>query len=269
MVLTLRPMSSLFKILKYTIYNIYRSWWSLLYFLFFLASTASLLYFSGDFTRAVSSLLNIILLIVPLVSIVFGTMFWYNSREFSGLLLAQPLRRTTIFLGQFLGLAAALVSSYCIGITVAFLIFGGSGEDFSILILLLVCGSLLTLIFLALSFLIAAWQDDRIRGFGLALLVWLITAVVYDGFFLMVLTFFQDYPLETPSVVLSLLNPMDLTRIMVLLQMDNVTLMGYTGAVFNKFFGTFYGAVIALATLIAWTLIPLVLFAFKVKRKDF
>ena len=262
-------MNNLLKILKYTLYDTFRSWWAVLYFLFFLVSATSLLYFSGDFTKAVSSLLNIILLIVPLVSIIFGTMFYYNSREFVELLLAQPLKRTTIFIGQYLGLSISLVLSYCLGISTAFLIYQGSTEEFSLLILLLVCGSLLTCIFIALSFLISVFQEDKIKGFGLAILLWLIAAIVYDGFFLAFLTVFQDYPLETSSIFISLFNPIDLTRILVLLQLESATLMGYTGAVFNKFFGTFYGVAISFFMLVIWVLLPLLGFVYKVNRKDF
>lgn len=262
-------MRNLFKILKYTFYDTLRSWWAVLYFMFFLVSATSLLYFSGDFTKAVSSMLNIILLIVPLVSIIFGTMFYYNSREFVELLLAQPLKRKTIFLGQYLGLCISLVLSYTLGITLAFLIYQGNMAESYLLLLLLVCGSLLTCIFIALSFLISSWQEDKIKGFGLSILLWLMTAVIYDGLFLAFLTILQEYPLETPSILISLFNPIDLTRILVLLKLESVTLMGYTGAVFNKFFGTFYGAAISFLMLLLWVLTPLSGFLYKINRKDF
>ena len=262
-------MNNLKKILKYTFYDTLRSWWALLYFLFFLITAVSLLYFSGDFTKAVSSLLNIILLIVPLVSIIFGTMFYYNSREFAELLLAQPLKRTTIFLGQYLGLSISLVLSYCLGITIAFFVYQGTMEEFYLLMLLLVSGSLLTFIFIAIAFFISASQEDRIKGFGLSILLWLTAAIIYDGLFLAILAVFQDYPLETPSIILSMFNPIDLSRIMVLLQLESVTLMGYTGAVFNKFFGTFQGAAISFFVLAVWVALPLRGFIYKVNRKDF
>lgn len=262
-------MNSLFKILKYTFYDTLRSWWMVLYFLFFFITATSLLYFSGDFTRAVSSLLNIVLLIVPLVSIIFGTMFYYSSREFVELLLAQPLKRTVIFTGQFLGLASSLVLSYSLGLTLAFILYEGSMEEAGLLLLLLVCGSLLTFIFIALSFLVGASQEERIKGFGLAILLWLTAAIIYDGLFLAVLAIFHDYPLEKASIVLSMLNPIDLSRIMIMLRLETATLMGYTGAVFNKFFGTFYGAAISFFVLLCWTLIPLRGFIYKVNRKDF
>src|SRR5690606_24748313 len=228
-----------------------------------------LLYFSGDFTKAVSSLLNIILLIVPLVSIIFGTMFFYNSREFVELLLAQPLKRTTIFVGQYLGLTISLVSSYALGLIVAFLIYQGNADEFALLMLLLVCGSLLTFIFIALSFFISVSQEDKIKGFGMAILLWLVAAIIYDGLFLALLTVFQEYPLETPSIVISMLNPIDLTRILILLQLESATLMGYTGAVFNKFFGTFYGGIISFGILGIWILVPLSGFIYKVNKRDF
>lgn len=262
-------MKHLLKIFKYTFYDTLRSWWAVLYFLFFLASASSLLYFSGDFTRAVSSLLNIIILIVPLVSIVFATMFYYSSREFVVLLMAQPLKRSVIFIGQYLGLSISLVLSYCLGIGLSFLIYQGNLAELSLLITLLVCGSLLTFIFVALSFFIAASQEDRIKGFGLAILLWLMAAIIYDGLFLAFLAFFQDYPLEKAAIFFSVFNPIDLTRIMVLLQLESATLMGYTGAVFNKFFGTYWGVFISFFTLLLWTLLPLWGFMVKINKKDF
>lgn len=262
-------MNSLLKILKFTFYDTLRSWWALLYFLFFLVIATSLLYFSGNFSTAVSSLLNIILLIVPLVGIIFGSMFYYNSREFVELLLSQPIQRKTIFLGQFLGLSTSLVLSYCLGIILSFLIYQGSMEELGMLFLLLTVGSLLTFIFIAISYYISVSQEDKIKGFGLSILVWLLAAVVYDGLFLLILTAFQDYPLENTSIFISMMNPIDLARIMVLLQLKSATLMGYTGAVFNQFFGTALGSAISFGTLLFWVLLPMIAFTYKVRKKDF
>lgn len=262
-------MKSLLKIIKYTFYDTLRSWWAILYFLFFLLSTTSLLYFSGDFSKAVSSILNIIILIIPLVSIIFGTMFYYSSREFVELLLAQPLKRSVIFLGQYLGLTLSMIASFFLALSLAFLIYQGSGEETSYLLLLLISGIFLTLIFTGLSFLISATQEDRIKGFGLSILLWLFLAIIYDGLFLAVLAILQDYPMDTASIYISLFNPVDLTRIFVLLRLESAALMGYTGAVYNKFFGTFYGVILSLVFLFIWIIIPLSGFFYKIKRKDF
>lgn len=262
-------MNSLLKIIKYTFYDTFRSWWAVLYFLFFFISSTSLLYFSGDFTKAVSGVLNIIILIIPLVSIIFGTMFYYSSREFVELLLAQPIKRSVIFCGQYLGLAFSMISSFSLALLLAFLIYQGNVEESGFLLLLLICGILLTLIFIALSFLISATQEDKIKGFGLSILLWLFLSIIYDGVFLALLAILQDYPMDKASIYISLFNPVDLTRIFVLLRLESAALMGFTGAVYNKFFGTFYGAGISLLFLLLWIILPLTGFFHKIKSKDF
>lgn len=262
-------MNSLGKIIKYAFYDTLRSWWALIYGLFFLALSATLLYFSGDFTKALVSLLNVILLLVPLISTVFGTMFFYNSREFTELLLAQPIKRNTLFLGQYIGLTLSLVMSFCIGLGIAFLLYAGTSEEAVHLFMLMVCGSFLTAIFTAIAFLVSVSFEDKIKGFGLAVLVWLYTAVIYDGLFLAFLVIFDDYPLEKATIGFTLLNPIDLSRIMILLRLETAALLGYTGAVFEKFFGTFQGIAFSFFALVVWMLLPLLVFLRKVSRKDF
>lgn len=262
-------MSALAKIIKYSFYDTLRSWWALLYGLFFLLITATLLYFSGDFTKALVSLLNIVLLLVPLISIVFATMYAYNSREFTELLLAQPLKRTQIFLGQYLGLTLSLVLSLVLGLGGAFLLFAGSAAESLQLGMLMGCGAMLTAIFTALAFLLSVVFEDRIKGFGMAILLWLFSSVIYDGLFLAFLVVFNDYPLEKASLGLTLLNPIDLSRILMLLRLETAALLGYTGAVFSKFFGTLPGTLISFGALLLWILVPLWLFRRKVQRRDF
>jgi Cu-processing system permease protein len=262
-------MNTLAKIIKYSFYDTLRSWWALLYGLFFLVLASTLLYFSGDFTKALVSLLNVVLLLVPLISTVFGTMYFYNSREFSELLLAQPIKRSHLFLGQYLGLTISLMLSFCLGLGISFLVYAGNMEESKHLFVLMLCGSLLTAIFTALAFLISVSFEDRIKGFGMAILLWLFTAVIYDGLLLAFLVIFDEYPLEKISIGITLFNPIDLSRILILLRLETAALMGYTGAVFEKFFGTAQGILISFFTLIVWVVLPLLLFVRKVSRKDF
>lgn len=262
-------MNSLAKIIKYSFYDTLRSWWALLYGLFFLALAATLLYFSGDFNRALVSLLNVVLLLVPLISTVFGTMYFYNSREFIELLLAQPIRRSHLFLGQYLGLALSLILSFCMGLGIAFLLYAGTLEESKHLFMLLLCGSLLTAIFTAVAFLISMSFEDRIKGFGMAIVFWLCVVVIYDGLFLAFLVVFNDYPLEKISVGITLFNPIDLSRILILLRLETAALLGYTGAVFEKFFGTTQGTFISFFALVLWIVLPLLLFVRKASHKDF
>lgn len=258
------------KILKYSFYDLIRSRWSLIYFLFYFISTFSLLYLSGDVSKGLISLMNIIVILSPLIGTLFGIMYYYNSREFAELLLAQPVARTSIFLGQYLGLSLSLSISFLIGAGIPFFMYGilYSSEIWNFAILLL-AGILLTFIFTGFSFVIAVRNENRIKGFGLAIVVWLFLAIIYDGLFLLSLIVFEDYPVEKLALTLTILNPIDLSRILIILKMDVSALLGYTGAVFNKFFGTNSGIIISIGSLLLWTIIPISGFILYIKKKDF
>lgn len=258
------------KIFQYTLRDLIRSRWTLFYTGFFLLLTIVLLSFSGELSKVIISLMNVALILCPLMATMVGVMYAYNAREFTELLLAQPIRRSSIFWGQYLGLGVSLSLSILIGIGGPFLFYGlfASAEIWNFFTLVLV-GVILSFIFAGLAFLIALRNENRIRGFGLAILAWLFFAVIYDGIFLLLLVMFREYPLEPLALTLSLFNPIDLSRILILLKLDISYLMGYTGAVFAKFLGTALGMTIAFSVLLTWIGLPALAIRAVAARKDF
>src|SRR5688572_24325187 len=258
------------KILKYSFYDLMRSRWSYVYFAFYLLLGIVLLFLNNDLSKAVITLMNVIIVLVPLIGTIFGVMYYYNSKEFTELLLAQPLKRSSIFLGQYLGVAISLSMSLILGLGIPFVFYGlfmsNAIWDFS---LLLITGTFLTLIFTALAFNIALSNENRIKGFGYAILLWLFLAIIYDGIFLMSLILFEDYPLDKLSLIGTMLNPIDLSRTLILLKLDISALLGYTGAVFKQFFGTNFGLVVSISMLAVWVIMPVLRIIFKSKKKDF
>lgn len=246
-----------------------RSSWSYVYFAFYLVLGFVLLFLNNDTSKAVISLMNIITVLTPLIGTIFGVMYYYNSKEFTELLLAQPLKRSTIFLGQYLGVAISLTLSLVIGLGIPFAMYGVFQNTTSNFITLLLIGAFLTFIFVALAFNIALSNENKIKGFGYAILVWLFFAVIYDGLFLISLMVFQEYPLDKFSLIASLLNPIDLSRILILLKLDISALLGYTGAVFKTFFGTNTGAIVSFFILVLWIVIPVYFIKRKATKKDF
>lgn len=214
--------------------------------------------------------MNVIIVLVPLIGTIFGVMYYYNSKEFTELLLAQPIKRSSIFLGQYLGVAGSLTLSLVLGLGIPFMLYGllrsNAIFDFT---LLLVTGAFLTMIFTALSFNIALSNENKIKGFGYAVLLWLFLAVIYDGLFLMSLIIFKEYPLDSFSLAATMFNPIDLSRTLILLKLDISALLGYTGAVFKQFFGTNQGLIISMLMLVLWTILPIWRLVSKSKRKDF
>jgi Cu-processing system permease protein len=91
-----------------------RSRWLAGYSLGFFVLAEGLFWFGGSGPQVVLSLLNIVLMVVPLVALVFGAIHVYASREFVELLLAQPVPRKPLFTGLWLGLALPLAGAFAI-----------------------------------------------------------------------------------------------------------------------------------------------------------
>ena len=77
----------------------------------------------ADSNKGVLTLLNIVLLTTPLVSIIFTTIYLYNSAEFIELLLSQPAGRKKIWNGLFFGLFLSLAISFLIGAGIPIFLF--------------------------------------------------------------------------------------------------------------------------------------------------
>jgi len=135
--------------------------------------------------------------------------------------------------------------------------------------ILMVAGVFLTFIFVALAFSISIRYEDRLKGLGLSILLWFFFAIMYDGIVLILIYSFGDYPLEKAMIGVSLLNPIDIARTLLLLQFDISALMGYTGAVFHKFFAGWTGMMISILSLLLWIGVPLYTGLRVFKKKDF
>ncbi|NND33227.1 MAG: ABC transporter permease [Saprospiraceae bacterium] len=258
------------EILKYTMYDVVRSKWAIAYTVFFALLTTTFLLLSRDINSSIISLMSITLVLVPLISTIFSVIYYYNSRDYINLLLAQPVARKSLFLGQYFGIASALAVCIAFGLLVPFFIFNlaGSGLIKSTLTLVGV-NIMLTYIFSAIAFFIALKNEDKVRGFGLAIFSWLFFSVIYDGIFIFLLAIFREYPLENMALAGSIFNPINLSRILMLMQLDIAALLGLTGAVFTRFFGQSFGWILAMTMLLLWFVIPLLGIVRRSMTRDF
>jgi Cu-processing system permease protein len=252
------------KLSKYVLYDILRNRVVIAYTAFLLVVSFALFQMEENSSKAVLSLLNIVLIVIPLVSMVFSTIHWYNSYEFIELMLTQPVSRKKVLLSEFAGIGSSLVTAYLVGVGIPVIIYHFDSTG----IALLLVGSLLTLAFTAIAFLASIKSRDKARGIGVALLLWFYFALIFDGLLLLVLFAFSDYPLEKFMVVLSSFNPIDLGRIYLMLQMDVSALMGYTGATFKEFFGSGLGLLYTSVVMLAWIAAPLFFALRSFNKKD-
>ncbi|OYU54832.1 MAG: ABC transporter permease [Chitinophagaceae bacterium BSSC1] len=241
------------KIIKYVLVDIIQNRIVLIYTLFLLVTSFSVFSLEDNSSKGLLSMLNVSILIVPLVSLVFSTIYVYNSAEFLELLVSQPLPRKKIWLSLYTGLTAALMLAFLVGVGIPLFVY----EPGLTAVLMTMSGLFLTAIFVAIALLASVKTRDKAKGIGIAILLWLYFSILFDGLVLFLLFQFADYPLEKWMVGISSLNPVDLTRVMVLLQLDISAMMGYTGAVFKDFFGTDLGRIITGLFLLAWAIIPL------------
>ena len=236
----------------------------LIYTVFLFITSLSMFSLEDNTTKGLLSLLNIILIIVPLVSIIFSTIYVYNSAEFIELLVSQPLKRKTIWLSLFTGLSTSLSLAFFTGAGIPILLYQANTIGF----MMIAMGILLNIIFVAIAMLAVVKTRDKAKGIGVAILLWLYFSLLFDGLVLFLLFQFADYPLEKPMIGVTAFNPVDLGRIMILLQMDVSAMMGYTGAIFKDFFGTYTGLIFSFSVMFLWIVVPVWLSTRRFNRKD-
>src|SRR5687768_14646221 len=234
------------KLSKYILYDIVRSKVILAYTGFLFLVSMSFFSMEENSSKAILSLLSIILIVVPLISMIFTTIHYYNSYEFIELMLSQPMSRTKILLSEYAGVSMSLLTAFLAGVGIPILIYSFDATG----IAMLFTGCMLTIIFSSIGFLASVKSRDKARGIGAALLLWFYFALIYDGIILLILFTFSDYPLEKLTLLLSSLNPIDLGRIFIMLKMDISALMGYRGVIYKDFFGSYQGIVFTIGIMV-------------------
>ena len=119
-----------------------RNRWFLLYTLAFAGLSLGLAWLAlagagshglAGFGRTSASLINLVLLIVPLQGLTLGALCLAGEREKGTLLylLAQPINQAELLLGKYIGLAVALLGSLALGFGLTGLliaVYGGAAQ---------------------------------------------------------------------------------------------------------------------------------------------
>lgn len=252
------------RIIKFVVLDILKNRIVLIYTLLLAAISWSVFGLEDNSAKGLLTLLNVILLTVPLVSVIFSTIYMYNSSEFIELLLSQPVQRKKIWRSLFYGLVFSLVFSFIIGSGIPILVL--APDEVGLMMLLVGC--LISAVFVALAMLASILTRDKAKGIGISIMLWLFFALLFDGLVLFLLFQFADYPIEKAMVLITTLNPIDLGRILILLHLDVSAMMGYTGAIFKDFFGTTAGIIAAFSILLLWVIIPFLVSMRRFRKSD-
>jgi Cu-processing system permease protein len=212
-----------------------------------------------DFARTAASLVQLVLLLVPLTSLVFGVMALTPELGEAELLYSQPVTRGTILAGQVLGLFLALVAAQAIGFGASgLLLFARTGQDGLAGFLGVAAGSMvLTAVFLSVAAAIAVGDTSvrRARNLATALVVWFLAVVLFDVAALGVASLLPSGLASRVLMVAAIVNPVDAVRTGTLLAVEGTTAFGAASLAFLRFTGGVAGAASWLgASLVAWML---------------
>ncbi|RPI21928.1 MAG: ABC transporter permease [Acidobacteria bacterium] len=237
---------------------------------YFGLATAGAVGFQG-FARTSASLMNLVLYVVPLVSLLMGTLSLTSDKSTGEMVFSQPITRTEILLGKIGGLFAAIVVATLLGFGVAGLVIAfKTGTEGALRYPLLVALSLaLALVFLCLSAAAAMVCRRKPMAFGLALFVWFFYVLFYD---LLVIGGTFLLPERTANIFLfvSLFgNPVGVVRVASLIALNGQEIFGPAGAALIRFLGGSGPSVaFLLGALFLWVLVPLLLARRWLERQD-
>lgn len=251
-------------IIKYVLLDLFKNKVIIFYTVILALLAISVLGLGDNPSKGLMSLLNLTLLFVPIITILFATIYFFNSIEFIELLLSQPIGRKRVLLSEFLGVAISLSAAYVVGIGLPLLVLVSGMQSF----VLVVSGILLTLVFTSLALFIFVLVKDKTRGIGAAIITALFFALLFDGILMGLIFTFSEYPIDKFILGAIALNPIDLARVLMLLQLDVAVLMGYSGALFKKFLGSATGSAFAIGCMLFWVLVPLLLSLRLFRTKD-
>jgi Cu-processing system permease protein len=225
-----------------------------------------------DFSRTAVSLVQLVLLLVPLASLLIGVMALAPERGATELLFAQPVSRATILVGRLIGLFQALAAAQCVGFGAAGLvIFSSAGGEGIGGFLLLIAGSLaLTAVFLGIAALVAVGHvGRRARALAVALVIWFAAVVLFDVAVLGVASALRSGHASRLLVGAVLVNPVDAVRTGTLLGIEGDAAFGPASLAFFRITGgRTAAAVLLVASVGLWMLAPGALAIGRLRRAD-
>ncbi len=226
-----------------------------------------------DFARTAVSLVQLVLLLVPLTALLIGVLSLAPERGAAELMFSQPLSRRTILLGKLLGLFQALTAAQAVGFGAAgAFVYAQSGAEGLGGFLLLVAGSFVTTaVFLGLAALLSAgaFGRQRTRALALALVVWFVAVVFVDLAALGVASLLPSGTASRVLILASLLNPVGAVRTGVLLGIEGTGAFGAGSLALLRFTKGPWGAALWLGlSLLFWLVAPTALAVRRLRRAD-
>jgi len=212
-----------------------------------------------DFARTSTSLIKLSGFLIPLFSLLVGIFSFISQPEYLELLISQPLTRSQVIIGKYLGLSLTLISSTIVGFTIPGVIISLSiGTEGALGYVTTVAFIMMQgLVFIGCAILIAQLTKRQQLSIGIAIGVWIFFEVIY-GVLILGMTIYFEAEIMKYTLLFSLIgNPIDITRVLSLISIGGLEFFGPAGATLYKLAGSQLLAMIyGLCALLFWIIIP-------------
>jgi Cu-processing system permease protein len=226
-----------------------------------------------DFARTAVSLIQLVVLLVPMTALVLGVMALAPDRGAAELLYSQPVARHAVLVGKLLGLFVALIGAQAVGFGLAGLVIvqqaGAYGAGtFG---LLMTASALLTAIFLGLAAALAAGTTGRrrTRALAVSLILWFALVILYDVAALGAASLLSSGHASRLLVVAALVNPVDAIRTGTLLAIEGPGAFGAASAALLRLTGgPLQAGGLIVASIALWLTVPALVGIRRLARAD-
>ncbi len=226
-----------------------------------------------DFSRATVSLVQLVLLLVPLSALLLGVMALQPERGAAELLYSQPASRAAILLGTMIGLLEALVAAQAVGFGAAGLvIYSQAGQEgVGSFLVLVAMAAALTAVFLGLAGYICAgtFGHRRSRALALAVAVWFAAVVLFDVVAIGTASLLPSGYASRLLIAAVLINPVDALRTGTLLAIEGTAAFGASSLALLRFTkGAAGAAALIMLSAAAWIVVPAWLASWRMSKAD-
>jgi len=227
-----------------------RNKWFLIYTIVFavLSLSLSLIGLSGletygisGFGKTTASLINLILLFVPLMGLTLGAVSISYERERGTLLyiLSQPITYFEVLIGKFTGLALSILGSLILGFGLSGFVvaYKGGAADVSGYMYLILLTFLLALVNLSIGMLISNYFKKYETALGISIFIWLFL-VIFSDLGIIGTSFLINLDIKQ-VFFFSLLNPLQVFKLSAIYSLrDNLEILGPVGIYAVRNYGT-------------------------------
>jgi len=224
-------------------------------------SRGSLIGYRG-YGKTAASLINLVLLFIPLISLVTGSISLSGERENRTLayLLTHPVSKSEVFIGKYLGILISITFAIFLSFGIAGLLIyiKGTNESSINYILTTLLSVLLAASLLSVGFLISTMNSKVSKSISIGILIWFIFLIVGD---LGIISAGTALNLGIKEIFyLVIINPLEAYKIVSILTLTpRFEILGPAGIYALNSFGKVNLFILLILIQLVWVVVPMVI----------